>query len=377
MTVVIWIDWYAYHVARFRALSEHRKLRGKVVGIELVGGCGVHAGLNFRESDRSGLPITSLLPTEDWQKAGQFRLARAVWRKLQDVSPSTVFVPGYYTAPAFAAALWARLHRRRSVLMSETTRADWRRVWWKEWPKRLLVRMLFDYGIAGGKPHVQYLEQLGMPRERIGTFYDVVDNRFFQESADEARRSPELRQRLGLPGKYFLYVGRLSPEKNIDGLLEAFAKYRSEGGQWDVVLVGDGPQRQELEQLSARLNVSGNVKFAGLKNTREITEYYAFASCFVLPSSREPWGLVVNEAMSAGLPVLVSDRCGCAEDLVGHGRNGFLFDPSRPEQLGAYMLSLSSLDPAALDEMGRQSRETIAGYSPEQWASEVARLVQR
>ena len=83
MTAVIWIDWYAYHLSRFRALTEHSELKGKVAGIELVGGCGVHTGLKFRDNDRSGLPICSLLPQEDWAEAGQWRLARILWTQAE------------------------------------------------------------------------------------------------------------------------------------------------------------------------------------------------------------------------------------------------------------------------------------------------------
>ena len=375
MTTVIWIDWYSYHIARFRALLEHQSLQGQVTGIELIGGCGVHSGLKFRDKDRAGLPISSLLPTADWESAGQMHLARAVWRKLQQLRPSTVLVPGYYTVPALTAALWARLHRKRAALMSETTRDDYRRVWWKELSKRLLVQSLFDYGIAGGKPHVRYLRQLGFPPHRIARFYDVVDNRFYQDAADQARRSPALRGQLGLPENYFLYVGRLAPEKNIGGLLDAFARYRQSGGRWALVLAGDGPERVRLEAQCAALAIQDQVHFAGLKNTRETTAYYAFAGCFVLPSTREPWGLVVNEAMAAGLPVIVSRRCGCAEDLVLPGANGFVFDPAREGELTDRLLSMSTSDQSTMDGLGRKSREIIEGYSLKHWAAEVARVV--
>jgi 1,2-diacylglycerol 3-alpha-glucosyltransferase len=376
VTAIIWIDWYTYHIARFRALLEHRQLCGQVSGIELVGGCGVHRGLNFRQGDRDGLPITSLLPAADWYRAGKAHLALAVWRQLQQLHASTVFVPGYYTVPALVAALWARLHGKRSVLMSETTREDYRRIWWKERAKRLLVWMLFDYGIAGGKRHIRYLQQLGVRPDRIASFYDVVDNRFYEQSADEARATPARRDQLGLPRDYFLYVGRLASEKNVSGLITEFASYVHRGGTWSLVIVGDGPERPQLEQRCAILGVAPGVQFTGLKGAREIVPYYAFARCFVLPSLREPWGLVVNEAMASGLAVLVSERCGCAEDLVEAGRNGFLFNPTVHGDLADCMFRMSTLSQAALGVMGQQSRQIISGYSPEHWAAEVARIVQ-
>lgn len=376
MTTVIWIDWYAYHVSRFRALIENQSLKGEVTGIELIGGCGVHTGMKFRDDDRDGLPITSLFPTADWQSIGKLRLARGVWRKLQELKPSTVLVPGYYTLPGIAAALWAKLHRKRSVLMTETTGHDHARVWWKEFFKRVVMRILFDYSITGGKAHVRYLRQLGFPQSRIAHCYDVVDNQFYEKETERVRCIPALRATLQLPPNYFLYVGRLAPEKNIDGLLKAYALYVRSGGTWDLVLVGDGPERENLVASSATKGVGNKVHFAGFKKTNESIHYYAFASCFILPSSREPWGLVANEAMASGLPILISNRCGCAEDLVIAGENGFTFNPADGQELSTRMISIGRLDASALAAMGRRSREIITGYSPALWAAEVARIAQ-
>ena len=376
MTTVIWIDWYSYHVSRFRALFEHASFKQQVSGIELVGGCGVHRGMRFRDGDRAGLPISSLFPEADWDQTGQWKLAKAVWSKLNQLNPSAVLVPGWYTAPAIAAAVWAKRHGKRSILMSETTEQDHPRVWWKESIKRVLVRALFDFGVAGGKPHIRYLAQLGFKPTQIARFYDVVDNQFYAAEAERARKSPELKLAAALPDAYFLYVGRLAPEKNIGGCLRAFSTYRRQGGQWSLVLVGDGPERSALEKLAAELGVREHVVFAGLKTSKEITTYYAFAGCFVLPSTREPWGLVMNEAMASGLPVLASSRCGCAEDLVEQGGNGFVFDPTNEAELAVRMGTVSGSAPAELAAMRQRSRELIAEFSPENWAAEVARLVQ-
>src|SRR5260370_286081 len=108
-------------------------------------------------------------------------------------------------------------------------------------------------------------------------------------------------------------------------------------------------------RLAELLCYEEDMHFEGIKKAEEIAVYYAFANCFVLPSVREPWGLVVNEAMAAGLPVIVSHRCGCAEDLVIHNRNGYVFDPEDVDHLRAVMLSFDRHpDKTAL--MGMQSR---------------------
>ena len=372
---VLWIDWYAYHVARFEGLRATPELAGQVVGIEMVGGIGVHAGLKFREDLPPELAVETLLPHASWQTAGQLRLARAVWQVLDRLQPEVVLVPGYYTLPAVAAAAWARLNRRTSVLMTESTAADHARNWWKERLKSLVIRSLFDWAVAGGSAHVRYLRQLGFPAARIARFYDVVQNETYRERAAELRRDHAAAE-FGLPDHpYFLYVGRLAPEKNVLALVSAWLRYREGGGTWPLVLVGDGPSAGSLRDAAGQSPWCRDIHFAGHRGSRDLPAFYAFAGCFVLPSTREPWGLVVNEAMASGLPVIVSDRCGCAEDLVAQGRNGLVFDPSDERQLADCLGLLAGFDAGRLAAMGRDSLERIALYSPANFGREIARIV--
>src|SRR5437763_1969649 len=187
--VVIWIDWYPYHVARFRGLQSSPAMAGKVMGIEMVGGIGLHAGLKFREPLPADLPVITLLPDSDWRSAGHCTLGLKLWRTLSRIRPDTVLVPGYYTVPAIAAALWAKLHGRRSVLMTESTAVDHVRTGWKEKLKSWLIVSLFDWAVTGGAAHQRYLMQLGFPAERVVGCYDVVESTFFEEEARLYRAS--------------------------------------------------------------------------------------------------------------------------------------------------------------------------------------------
>lgn len=371
---VIWIDWYAYHVARFRALAEHPSMRGQVSGLELVGGSGVHQDMVFRSADRGELPIETLLPTAGWSETRQTHMAQLVWRKLDKLDPEVVLVPGYYTAPALAAAVWAKRRNRKAILMTETTQGDHERVWWKEATKGRLIRRLFDAAIAGGSRHIAYLRELQFPDSRIGRFYDVVNNEFFRDGAARLRRT-ETPAQFGLPDRYFLYVGRLAPEKNLEALIRSFAAARVRGSQSSLVLVGDGPLRGRLESQVQEAGLASWVRFAGLKSTAETLPYYAFAHAFVLPSRREPWGLVVNEALAAGLPVIVSNRCGCASDLVAHGSNGFLFDVDHEEELTDFLCRIDHWGSSERASAQRCSEELVSCYSLQNWAEEVLRLV--
>ncbi len=389
--VVIWIDWYAYHIARFVGLASHPELAGAVAGIEMVGGVGVHAGQRFREELPPKLPVATLFPGENWPATrpgdrfpgqGQLRIARALWRRLNQLDPELVLVPGYYTLPALAAAVWARVHGRRSVLMTESTRGDHQRQMWKEALKGLLVRLLFGWAVAGGTDHICYLADLGFPASRVARFYDVVDNdRLYHESQRLLREASQP------TAPYFLYVGRLAPEKNVAGLLATYLAHREAGGHWPLVLVGDGPERARLEQHAAASPFAPDIHFAGHKSSAELPRYYAFAGCFVLPSTREPWGLVVNEAMACGLPVIVSSRCGCAVDLVTPGENGFVFDPvcgpaSDPappadavnRELAQLLAAVEGLTEQERVRMSSASLHRIAGFSPDRFGEQIAAI---
>ncbi len=371
---VIWIDWYAYHVARFRGLDSAPALAGRVCGIELVGGIGVHAGLKFREALPDDLNVETLMPEKSWREADKWQLSKLLWAKLNELDPEVVLVPGYYTLPGFTSAIWARVHGRTSVLMTESTAGDHKRLWWKEKLKGLGLRTLFSWAVSGGKAHVAYLDELGFPKDRVVGCYDVVDNEMFDRGTYLQRL--QTASEASLPEKYFLYVGRLAEEKNVMGLLRSWIAYRRSGGTWPLMLVGDGPERKGLEAAAAESGLGKDVHFPGLRSSRELLPYYAHAGCFVLPSTREPWGLVVNEAMASGLPVLVSERCGCAADLVLPGLNGFVFDPLDEIGLATKLRRIEELSPEQHSRMGRYSAELVRAYSPQKFGLSIASITE-
>lgn len=370
---VLWIDWYPYHVARFTGLLQAPTLAGRVVGMEFVGGVGVHAGLKFREGLPAALPVETLMPDASWQSADKLKLSRLVWQRLSALDPETVLVPGYYTLPAIAAALWARVHGRKSVLMTESCAYDHKRTGWKEELKSIALRLLFGWAVAGGKDHLDYLQQLGFPRDRTARFYDVVDNSMYAEGAAAARQNSAAADH-GLPENYFLFVGRVAPEKNVHGLLAAWLGYRSQGGTWPLVIAGDGPNMQMLRVLLQDSPYRADVHFLGLRTSAQLLPLYAFASCFVLPSTLEPWGLVVNEAMAASVPVLVSNRCGCARDLVQHGSTGWVFDPAEERLLVRHLQAIEAMPISERKSVGASGAQRVQMYSPERFGTEVASI---
>lgn len=362
---VIWTNFGPYHLARLRALAPCFDLHA----IELA----TFQRLYRWEKQDNDLQLHTLR-NGDWEDQSQLGVALDLWRKLNKLHPSIIFVPGYASLPALCASLWGRLHRAGTVLMSESNIDDHPRHRFSEAVKRTIVMLLFDAAIVGGNRAAKYVKRLGMPKNRIGRKYDVVDNEYFASRASQCRLEGQHSGKdRSLP--YFLFVGRLAPEKNISRLLDAFSQYVDSGGGWRLVVAGDGALNESLRNQARTQIDSGSVVFAGHKTLGELPMLYAHADCFVLPSIREPWGLVVNEAMASGLPIIVSSRCGCADDLLEEGSNGFVIDPTSASSIASALLRMASLTDADRARMGRRSQAIVADYSPERWSHEVRQIV--
>ena len=360
-----------YHVARLEGAG---RLAGEA-GVDVV-------GIEIARTDKT----YAWAPAEG---AGSFRrrrlfgdacyddLARGVIRHavesvLDEEQPDVVALPGWVGEAALAGLAWCRRNAARAVLMSESSRHDFPRHWWREWWKRHLVRQ-YDAALVGGRSHAAYARELGMPAERIFLGYDVVDNDHFIRGAAQARaQQAGLRVAQSLPEAYFLASGRFVPKKNFAGLLEAFAAYRRRVGDaaWDLVICGDGPLRGRLLDAASAPGVRSHVHFPGFVQYDSLPVLYGLAKAFVHPSTTEQWGLVVNEAMAAGLPVLVSECCGCCNELVEPGVNGYAFDPRDAQGLAALMARLSDGE-TDLAAMGDGSRRVIAQWSPQRFGQGV------
>lgn len=304
---------------------------------------------------------------------------------LDELQPDVLVVCGYGVIGMAAVLYWACMAGRSVavVMLSDSTAEDQQRTWWKEKIKQRVVGLCGSALVAGTR-HRNYLRQLGMPDNRIFTGYDVVDNEYFWSGAKRIRAEASLwREKLGLPDYYFLSSARfirsdsgIDRVKNIHRLLDAFATFHrcSSRKEWGLVILGGGELQIEIEAQIADLGLTGKVLLPGFRQYPELPAYYGLASVFVHASVKDTWGLVVNEAMASGLPVLVSERSGCAPDLVENGRNGYTFDPYDVDALAGLMLKLSSpeYDRAA---MGRASLEIISRWTPDTFSQGLAEAV--
>jgi len=359
-----------YHLCRLNAAARQMQ----VVGIEFSGTDRTYAW--SRPDEDAAFPRRVV--SDDIEAESRPAMIRKIGLALDEAAPDAVAVAGWSHPAALATLLWCARNRVPAIVMSDSAEHDEIRSAWREWVKRRVVT-LFSAGLVAGGLHRRYLARLGMANSAIREGFDVVDNDYFARGAAAARKdSDAIRRQLALPRSYFLASCRFVAKKNLFTLLEAYRGYRAAAGSsaWDLVLLGDGPLAKDLRALVESHGLEGFVHMPGFRQYPELPTYYGLAEAFILPSTTEQWGLVVNEAMAAGLPVLVSERCGCSEDLVDPGANGFRFNPFDPADLANRMLEIAADDCDRI-AMGRAAQTRIADWSPERFGRELRQAVER
>jgi glycosyltransferase involved in cell wall biosynthesis len=346
-----------------------------IVAIELAGESSVYEWEKVDEDEN--FSRVTLFPERDSDSVGVSTMRCAVASQLDDIAPEAVAIPGWSKPGALAALEWCCQAKVPAVVMSATTAQDSARYWWKEVPKRRLVA-LFSAAVVAGQAHRSYLSSLGMPAERVFLGYDAVDNEYFREQSSAVQEEAAAwRRRLGLPERYFLACARFVPKKNLIRLIRAFAQYRHQAhaASWELVLLGDGPERATIEHAVAEAGIGSVVHLPGFKQYDDLPKYYGLADAFIHASTTEQWGLVVNEAMASGLPVLVSERCGCAPELVCSGENGYTFDPY---DVAAMHRHIERMADGTYDReaMGEASRRIVDRWTPERFAEGLHQAVQ-
>jgi 1,2-diacylglycerol 3-alpha-glucosyltransferase len=358
MKIAVLFDRFGpYHIARLEAAANY----SEIFPTEIFGETSEY---QWRKVESLQLQNRITLFNTEGKYISSKELNQKLSEHLSSVKPDVVAVNGWSDRSALSALYWCLRNKVPAIVMSESGEEDDNRTIWKEYFKKKIVKQFYA-ALVGGIRHSNYLKVLGMKKDNIFFGYDVVDNAYFETETNKTRQNKVfwLKEKK-LPQDYFLIVSRFIDKKNLHFVIQAFNDYVLRKGHqaWKLLILGDGPLKSELKELRDKLGLQDNIIFEGFKQYDELPIYFGLAKALIHASTVEQWGLVVNEAMASGLPVAVSERCGCVPELVHEGINGHIFDPYNLQSLSGIMTSFSANE-ESLEKMGQQSRNIVASLS--------------
>ena len=311
-----------------------------------------------------------LLFKGSYDKVPSYKLIMSLVTDLIMNPSDLVVLPGYHRPEYWAMLLICMLRRRKRAVFCDSTAFDRKKSPLKEKAKAMFFRSC-DGVFCYGSRSKHYVASYGIDPGKI---YDGCQSAALAHGYDAAviREHYAAGHFTADCASRFLYVGRLAEEKGLFDLLEAFARVRQQLPAARLDMVGSGDLEEDLRRRAERLGIASAVAFLGTKTPHDIGELLMNSAAMILPSLREPWGLVVNEALSFGCPVVVSDICGCVPELVIDGVTGYSFPAGDVDALTRAMSNaqLLSKDRAAV---ALRCLDVIAKFTPEHAAAQILR----
>jgi glycosyltransferase involved in cell wall biosynthesis len=294
-----------------------------------------------------------------------------LWGELSRFAPDVV-IGHELGARSYMAARWAQWHHKPFLVWSYQSRASAIVGGRLRHHVRNTILKQAAVAVGMGQQARAVLQQFGVASDRIVDAANATDNQMLLTRLHQVRAdgtAAALRQRLGRGKRICLVAGRLEPVKHIAGTLAMWQRLPSSvRAEWQLVFVGNGSQ----QHLLATCN-DASVRWERAVPMSQMAGYYAASDLHLFASLADVWGLVVNEAMLAGLPTLCSTLAGCADDLIVPGQNGLLFDPSQHD--AACDALRAALQRDDLVELGRAAQHTVSAFSIARLASAFRQAV--
>lgn len=361
-STIAWVTWWPvpYWIDRFNALADSP---GVSLTVYFLAGQSIDLPSRFSTADwRFNARFVGRNPSSIGYGRPRWRLRNAL-PLVSERADRLVLIYADPT-PLFAAIARGQLRRPYSIFTAATAldlRAD--RAW-----KRILKRRVLsnaDVILVPGPLQRDYVGKL------IGhsSSVRVVGNPTRRVAGEGPLSKGEACAALGVTPPVVLFVGRLAPEKGLPTLLSAAHQLRTDYGmEATLILVGSGPEEEQLRSQARSLGVTA--RFPGFLEGKALADRYVAADVFVLPSLSEPWGLVVNEAMQYGRPIILSDHVGSRLSLLEEGKNGHSFPAG---DAGALAKALARLlaNRDVMCEYGARSKQIISSHTISSWVTSV------
>lgn len=359
-----------YHRARMSRLREALRPRGvRVCEIEVASR---DAAYGFAASDAgSSEDRFCCFPGVDYQSLEPRTIHAEVTKMLRALGPDVVVGHATPFPEGMAAIAYRNRTAARVYVVDDAWAATDRSPTLVRRVKRRLHRAV-DGAIVSSATHARYYASLGIPEQRTVSGWSVVDNEFYAARAAAARRdAPAVRARLALPERYFLFVGRFLERKGLARLLAAYDRYCAGTDEpWPLLLVGG-----DVSEFPPSVMPSPMVRFAGRLFGEDLACALALAGALVVPSVVEQWGLVINEAMASGTPVVASRACGGAQ-IVRDGESGWTYDADDVAALAEILEGISGMPEDARAEMGYRAQRAVSAWGLDRFVAAVSEALE-
>lgn len=357
---LLFAQFSAYHIDRCQAVAHRLEGRAEVLAVEVATSSTTYAW--EASGEVAGARKVTLFPGSNYDEVSWLR---RFWRQLKALwRCDTVLIGiGYNQIDIILLSWLLALIGVRVVLLSESKFDDKPRSVWKELAKALILSP-YSAAIVGGHRHVAYFRFLGFRTRRVIPGYDTVGLERIREMGGGVLAP----QGLAHAERNFVFVGRFVDKKNLVELVEGYAVYAKAVGPEArrLVLIGSGQEEAAIKAAADKHGVTGQIDFPGFLGAGEVAARLSGALALVLPSVEEQWGLVVNEALAFGLPVIVSPAVGSGDALVRNLQNGFVIELGAPEGIAAAMQMLAG------DE--QVWRRMVDASHQRAWLGDTARL---
>ena len=382
--VIAFINIGPYHFARLLSASKVASSKGFDLKILQVTNNKLEHPWGEIKNDLVNNIHTLSLINESSEKSNALKKIPQISQQQVDsyfnlIKPQIIFVPGWSFEISKKIINWSKKNNVRLVLMSETKADDKKRNFFIELFKSKFIIPKFSAAIVGGSIHTKYLINLGMTKESIFSGYDVVDNKFFIEKSKSAKlKKHEILKSFSIPDKpFFIVVCRLIKRKNIKRLIRAYLSYVElySDDSWNLIICGSGDELIYLKNYVNDLGLEKKVKFLGFINYKKIAELYGLASCFIHPALSEQWGLVINEAAAAGLPLILSKTVGASSELLKDNENGFSIDPHIENEIFDAMKKIHQLTNREIIQMGKISKQIVGEFDSNKFGKAVSQII--
>jgi len=297
-----------------------------------------------------------------------YRLAIALVRDVLRNKSELVVIPGYDRIEYWAMLCACIALGRKRAVFCDSTAKDNVKTRFKEIAKSLFFHRCHGFFCYGTRSK-EYIQSYGIDPQLIHSPCQAAALPHDYDAARILTRYQACTPRDG-ESPTFVFVGRLSKEKGLEDLLAAFRKIHERLPRAKLLLAGPGSEGDRLRSQAMAYGLEKSIGFLGNQTPEQIGELLEISTAMVLPSHREPWGLVVNEALSYGCPVVVSDICGCTPELVLNGVTGYAFPARDIDALCETMLKSVTLNRNRLDT-AKRCLEVISQYTPERAALEI------